>query len=74
MDVVFPHRGFVSTYVDVLRSQDNPSKFFFYEVYENTSAVDFHKTQAHYQSWADFKESGGTVSSVSNKADGEFIG
>jgi hypothetical protein len=59
---------------DVLRDQGNPNKFWFYEVYENKDAVDFHKTQAHYQGWADFKESGGTVSSVSHKADGEFIG
>ena len=59
---------------DVLRDQSNENKFWFYEVYENTAAVDFHKTQAHYQAWADFKESGGTVSSVSHKADGEFIG
>jgi hypothetical protein len=60
--------------VDVLRDQSKETKFWFYEVYENPEAVDFHKTQAHYQSWADFKESGGTVSSVSHKADGEFIG
>jgi quinol monooxygenase YgiN len=33
---------------DVLRAQDNPNKFWFYEVYENTADVDFHKTQAHY--------------------------
>lgn len=59
---------------DVLRTQDNPNKFWFYEVYGNTSDVDFHKTQAHYKGWVDFKESGGVVSSVSNKADGEFIG
>ena len=61
-------------YADVLRDQSKATKFWFYEVYENTEAVDFHKTQAHYQSWADFKGSGGTVSSVSHKADGEFIG
>eukprot|EP00536_Pseudo-nitzschia_multiseries_P017466 jgi/Psemu1/225155/e_gw1.1574.23.1 len=59
---------------DVLRDQSKDNKFWFYEVYENTEAVDFHKTCAHYQSWADFKESGGTISSVSHKADGEFIG
>ena len=59
---------------DVLRAQDNPNKFFFYEVYKSPSDVDFHKTQDHYKAWADFKESGGTVSSVTNKADGEFIG
>jgi autoinducer 2-degrading protein len=59
---------------DVLRDQSKATKFWFYEVYENTDAVDHHKTTSHYQSWADFKESGGTVSSVSHKADGEFIG
>ena len=61
-------------FADVLRAQDNPNKFWFYEVYENTAAVDFHKTQDHYKAWATFKESGGTVSSVSHKADGEDIG
>jgi hypothetical protein len=59
---------------DVLQDQSQKNKFWFYEVYENAAAVDFHKTQAHYQGWADFKESGGTVSSVSHKADGMFIG
>lgn len=59
---------------DVLRDQSNANKFWFYEVYKDTASVDFHKTQAHYQAWATFKESGGTASSVSHKADGEFIG
>eukprot|EP00429_Kryptoperidinium_foliaceum_P052870 CAMPEP_0176092172 /NCGR_PEP_ID=MMETSP0120_2-20121206/46172_1 /TAXON_ID=160619 /ORGANISM="Kryptoperidinium foliaceum, Strain CCMP 1326" /LENGTH=142 /DNA_ID=CAMNT_0017426077 /DNA_START=52 /DNA_END=480 /DNA_ORIENTATION=+ len=59
---------------DVLRAQDNPNKFFFYELYESPAAVDFHKTQDHYKAWADFKESGGTVTSVTKKADGEFVG
>jgi len=62
------------TYIDVLRTQDAPNKFIFYEVYENPAAVDFHKTQDHYKAWADFKESGGTISSVTKKADGEFVG
>jgi Antibiotic biosynthesis monooxygenase len=59
---------------DVLRDQGSANKFWFYEVYESPAAVDFHKTQPHYQAWADFKESGGTLSSVSHKADGEFVG
>lgn len=63
-----------SSHTDVSRSQDNPNKFFFYEMYEGKSDVDFHKTQTHYQAWADFKESGGVVKSVTHKADGEFIG
>lgn len=59
--------------VDVLRSQDKPNEFFFYELYENAAAIDHHKKQPHYLLWADFKESGGTVSSVSYKTDGEFL-
>jgi len=57
---------------DVLRSQSNPNKFFFYELYEDVSAIDYHKTQDHYKSWAEFKEDG-VVSSVSHKTDGEFL-
>jgi hypothetical protein len=59
---------------DVLQDQSQKNKFWFYEIYESAAAVDFHKTQAHYQGWADFKESGGTLSSVSHKADGMFVG
>lgn len=59
---------------DVLQDQSKENKFWFYEVYESTDAVAHHKTTSHYQSWADFKEGGGTISSVSHKADGVFIG
>jgi (4S)-4-hydroxy-5-phosphonooxypentane-2,3-dione isomerase len=58
---------------DVLRSQDNPSVFFFYELYTGPEAIDHHKMQPHYNLWADFKASGGTVSSTSHKTDGEFV-
>ena len=58
----------------MLRAQDNPNKFYFIEVYKTPADADFHKTQPHYKAWADFKESDGFVSSVSKKADGEFIG
>jgi len=58
---------------DVLRSQDSPNQFFFYELYEDATAVEYHKTQPHYNKWADFKASGGAISSVSYKADGEFL-
>ena len=57
---------------DVLRCQEQPNKFFFYELYKNPAAIDYHKEQDHYKAWADFKESGGVVSSVSFKSDGEF--
>jgi quinol monooxygenase YgiN len=58
---------------DVLRSQESPNEFFFYELYKNAEAIDFHKTQPHYNLWADFKASGGTIASVSHKTDGEFL-
>lgn len=58
---------------DVLQAQDEPNKFIFYEMYKDTAAVDFHKTQPHYAKWATFKESGGTVTSVSHKMDGLFV-
>jgi len=58
---------------DVLRSQDAPNQFFFYELYKNAEAIDHHKQQPHYNLWADFKESGGTISSTSYKTDGEFL-
>ena len=59
---------------DVLQDQSKDNKFWFYEVYESTDDVAHHKTTSHYKSWVDFKDSGGTISSVSHKADGVFIG
>ena len=58
---------------DVLRCQESPNQFFFYEVYNNEDAVTEHKTTDHYKSWATFKESGGVISSTSYKVDGEFM-
>ena len=58
---------------DVLRSQDTPNKFFFYEVYTDKAAIDFHKTTSHFALWTKFKESGGVISSTSHKADGLFM-
>ena len=58
---------------DVLRSQESPNQFFFYELYQNAAAIDHHKKQPHYNLWADFKASGGTVKSTSFKTDGEFL-
>ena len=58
---------------DVCRSQDDPCKFFFYEVYTDAAAVAFHKEQPHFKLWTDFKESGGVAKSVSHKTDGLFM-
>ena len=58
---------------DVLRSQETPNQFIFYELYKTAAGMEHHKEQAHYQAWADFKESGGTLSAVTYKNDGEFV-
>jgi (4S)-4-hydroxy-5-phosphonooxypentane-2,3-dione isomerase len=58
---------------DVLRSQEAPNQFIFYELYKTSAAIEHHKKQPHYQAWADFKESGGTLSAVTYKNDGEFV-
>ncbi len=38
---------------DVLQSQDDPTQFVLYEVFENEDAVNFHKTTEHYLRWRD---------------------
>lgn len=58
---------------DVLKVKDSDTKYMFYEVYADKEAVAFHKTQDHYKSWGAFKESGGTVSSVSKVSEGVFM-
>lgn len=58
---------------DVLRCQEAPNQFFFYELYKNMDAIEYHKQQPHYQLWANFKASGGTIDSITYKADGEFL-
>jgi len=59
---------------DVIKSQDNPNKFYFYELWKNGEAVASHKKEPHFALWSEFKASGGTKSSVTNKANGVFIG
>lgn len=59
---------------DVIQSQEQSNVFFFYEIYKNNhSAMDHHKSQAHYQAWADFKLNGGTISSTTYKTNGLFL-
>ena len=47
---------------DLIRDQTDPNKFYFYEVYVDAEAVNFHKTTPHYQKWSEFKASGGVKS------------
>jgi len=61
------------SWVDVLQVEDAPNKFIFYEIYQTADDISFHKEQSHYLAWVAFKESGGTISSVSKKAMGKFL-
>ncbi len=58
---------------DVLRDPTEPNKFIFYELYADAAAIEYHKQQSHYQAWADFKASGGALSSVTYKHVGESV-
>ena len=54
---------------DLLVDNEDPNKFYFYEVYKNANdAMDFHKAQPHYKAWTEFKESGGVLSQEASKA------
>ena len=53
--------------------QDDPNKFFFYEVYEDLDAVSFHMEQPYFTAWTEFEASGGVVSAVIHKNDGLFL-
>jgi autoinducer 2-degrading protein len=54
---------------DLLQDNEDPNKFYFYEVYKNgKEAMDFHKAQPHYKAWTAFKDSGGVLSQEASKA------
>ncbi|KAL3807216.1 hypothetical protein ACHAXA_001544 [Cyclostephanos tholiformis] len=57
----------------VLQAEGAPNKFIFYEIYQSTDDISYHKEQPHYLAWVAFKESGGTISSISTKASGKFL-
>jgi quinol monooxygenase YgiN len=59
--------------IDVLQAEGAPNKFIFYEIYQSTDDISYHKEQPHYLAWVAFKESGGTISSISTKASGKFL-
>ena len=40
------------------------------QAYVDAAAIDFHKTQPHYQAWADFKKAGGVLSQTVAKSSG----
>ena len=43
---------------DVLRDNDDPLKFYFYEVYKDEAARLAHREMPHFAKWAKFTESG----------------
>jgi autoinducer 2-degrading protein len=52
---------------DVLRG-DTPNKLIFYEVYKDEAAFQFHLTTPMFKEWLEFKNSGGILSLVPEKA------
>merc|ERR1719221_2404134 len=44
---------------DVLQDQEDKLKFTFFEVYKDQAAVAFHREQAHFKAWGNFKATGG---------------
>ena len=47
---------------DVLRADDDPLRFYFYESYDDQEALDYHKTTEHFAAWTAFKATGGVES------------
>ncbi len=43
---------------DVLRDNDDPLKFYFYEVYKDKAAQQAHRQMPHFAKWAAFMEKG----------------
>ncbi len=43
---------------DVLRDNDDPQKFYFYEVYKDKAAQAAHRQMPHFAAWAKFVEHG----------------
>jgi len=43
---------------DVLRDNDDPLKFYFYEVYKDKAAQLAHRETAHFAKWAKFAKTG----------------
>lgn len=58
---------------DLLRDRESPNKFIFYEVYTDDEAAGEHKKTSHYQTWADFKASGGVENQVVAKLETSSI-
>ena len=58
---------------DVVRSQDQVNKFFFYELYEREASFDFHCAQSYALAWKEFMDSGGTISLEVHRTNGEFL-
>merc|ERR1719162_2796856 len=58
---------------DVVKSRDDPNKFFFYELWKNFAAFSAHKKEPHFLLWNEFKDSGGTSSCKVTGGNGLFI-
>ncbi|KAL9189413.1 hypothetical protein ACHAXT_009088 [Thalassiosira profunda] len=57
---------------DVVQTQDDPSKFIFYELYTDDAAIAYHQEQKHFTDIVAFFDSGG-AEVVVKKAAAKFM-
>ena len=58
---------------DVIRDNENPLKFLFYEAYQDAEALERHRNYDHFAAWSAFKASGGVASQSVVKGQGIFF-
>lgn len=62
----------IATLADVVQTQDDPSKFIFYELYTDDAAIAYHQEQSYFKDVVAFFESGG-AEVVVKKATAKFM-
>lgn len=61
------------TLFDVCQDNENPRRFFLYEVYRNDAAFDFHKTTEHFAEWGVINQAGKVKVHAFKKMSGALI-
>ena len=62
----------IATLADVVQTQDDPSKFIFYELYTDDAAIAHHREQSYFKDVVAFFDSGG-AEVVVKKAAAKFM-
>jgi len=53
---------------DLLKDEEDATKFYLYSVYKSKAGLDAHRATPHYKAWADFRAAGGIESQDASKA------